>query len=107
MDRRSTVIRGLLANRPVCRVELAFSGFNVAEYGVWVAVLVYAYERGGTPLTAAVAVAQLIPAAIVAPLAATLTDRRGGAIALRRGYWLQAAALGATAALLLSAAPEF
>lgn len=107
MDRRSTVIRRLLTNGPVRRVELAFSGFNVAEYGVWVAVLVYAYERGGTTLTAAVAVAQLIPAAIVAPLAATLTDRRGGAVALRRGYWLQAAALGATAALLLTAAPQF
>jgi hypothetical protein len=106
MDRRSTVIRRLLNNRPVCRVELAFSGFNVAEYGVWVAVLVYAYERGGTTLTGAVAVAQLIPAAIVAPLAATLTDRRGGAVALRAGYWLQAGSLSATAALLLTSAPQ-
>jgi MFS family permease len=106
MDRRATVLRRLLADRSVCRVELAFSGFNLAEYGVWVAVLVYAYERAGTTVTAVVAVAQLVPAAIVAPLAARLTDRCGGAVALRRSYWLQASALGATAAFLLAGAPD-
>jgi len=95
-----------LADRPLCRVELAFSGFNFAEYGVWVAVLVYAYERAGTTMTAAVAVAQLLPAAIVAPLAARLTDRHGGAVVLRRGYWLQAAALAATATLMAAGAPD-
>jgi hypothetical protein len=106
MDRRTTVLRRLLANRSICRVELAFSGFNLAEHGVWVAVLVYAFERGGTTMTAAVAVAQLVPAAIVAPWAARLTDRHGGAAALRRGYWLQATTLAGTAALLLAGAPD-
>ena len=86
-------------------MELAFGGFNLAEYGVWVSVLVYAYERGGALETAAAAVAQLLPAGLLAPVLARAVDRRGAACTLRRGYWWQAAALATTAALLLSGAP--
>lgn len=99
------MIKRLLADRRVRRTELAFSGFNMAEYGVWVSVLVYAYERGGTIVTAAVAVAQLLPAGLVAPVLARSVDRGGAAAALYRGYWLQASSIGATAVLLLTASP--
>jgi MFS family permease len=103
---RIAVIRRLLADRRVSGMEIAFCGFNLAEYGVWVAVLVYAYERGGTLVTAAVAVAQLVPAGLLAPVLSRSVDRHGAAAALRRGYWWQAAALAMTSALLLSAAPD-
>jgi hypothetical protein len=103
---RTALIRGLLADRRVRRVQLAFSGFNLAEYGVWVSVLVYAYQRGGTAVTGAVAVAQLLPAAVLAPVLARAVDRRGAAAALARGYWSQAVALGAASALLLVGAPD-
>ncbi len=102
---RIAVIKLLLADRSVCRMELAFSGFNLAEYGVWVSVLIYAYERGGALETAAAAVAQLLPAGLLAPVLARAVDRRGAACTLRRGYWWQAGALATTAALLLSGAP--
>jgi MFS family permease len=90
----------------VCLVELAFSGFNMAEYGVWVSVLVYAYERGGTSTAAIVAFVQLVPAAVAAPLLARATDRRDPARALRRAYWWQFAALGATSLLAYFATPD-
>lgn len=96
-----TVLSRVLANPSLRRVEFAFLGFGAAEYGVWVAVLVYAYQRGGTTLTAAIAVVQLIPAAIVAPLAAQMIARRGPASVLRIGYAVQALAVGATATLIL------
>jgi MFS family permease len=78
------VLRRVLASRPLRRVELAFLGFSCAEHGVWVAMIVYAYQQGGTAEAAAIAVIQLLPAAVVAPWASRLTDRRGGRIQLRR-----------------------
>ena len=106
MRGRTDVLRRVLANRQVCLMELAFSGFNMSEYGVWVAVLVYAYQRGGTTATAIVAVAQLVPAALAAPMLARAADRHDPVRALRRGYWWQAAALGGTSLLVYVGAPD-
>src|SRR5689334_8868516 len=102
---RMGVLRRVLANRGLRRVELAFLGFGIAEFGVWVAVLVYAYQHGGTTVTAAIALLQLLPAAIVAPLTATLADRRGGAVGLRIGYVTQTIAIGFSAVASLLHAP--
>jgi MFS family permease len=104
--RKSVAVLGrVLRNPRLRRVELAFAGFAMAEYGVWTAILVYAYTRGGTTTAGLIAVLQLVPAAVVAPLAAAVTDRRGGAFALALGYALQAMATGATGALILAGAP--
>jgi hypothetical protein len=102
---RLSVLRRLLDDGGVRRLELAFSGFNVAEYGVWVSVLVYAFEHGGAPAAGIVAAAQLLPAAVLAPVLARSIDRRGAARALCNGYWLQATALGSTSLLMLATAP--
>ncbi|HEY1507577.1 MAG TPA: MFS transporter [Solirubrobacteraceae bacterium] len=88
------------------RVQLAFGGFTIAEYGTWVSVLVYAYERGGSTQAALVALAQLLPAGLAAPLLSSLADRRGAASALRLGYWTQSLTLAATSALILISAPD-
>jgi hypothetical protein len=102
---RAAALRRVLATPGLRRLELAFLGFGAAEYGVWVTVLVYAYQRGGTPTAATIAVVQLVPAAIVAPLAARLVDRRGGAVMIRIGYVAQAGAMGLTATSVVLGAP--
>lgn len=105
MADRMGVLRRVLRNRWLRRVELAFLAFGLAEYGVWVSVLVYAYRRGGTTAAAVVAVVQLLPAAAVAPAGGMLVERMGPARALRIGYAVQAVSIGAATVAMLADAP--
>ena len=99
------VARIVLRNRGLSRIVLAFGLFNLADWARWLAILVYAFERGGAPEAGFVSVAQLVPAAVVAPLAANLGDRFSRERMLQLAYWSQAVALLATAAALLAGAP--
>jgi hypothetical protein len=99
------VLRRALDNRTLRRVELGFAGFNAAEYGEWVAVLVYAYGRGGTTVAAVVAAVQLVPSAFAAPVLASLADRYPPGQVLIAGYLGVAVTTGLTGAVMLAAAP--
>ena len=87
------------------RALLAFLVFSIAEWAVWLALLIWAYDRSGVGGASLVSVVQLVPAVVVAPLAASLGDRmpRGRALAL--GYLLQAVTMGVTAAALAADLP--
>ncbi|HJU01035.1 MAG TPA: hypothetical protein VJ966_07500, partial [Actinomycetes bacterium] len=69
LRRLAGVVRTVAANPGLLRAELAYVGFNVAEWSTWVSILAYAYQVGGAPATGLAAVVQLVPAALVAPLA--------------------------------------
>ena len=73
-DRRGHVttgpagVIGRIARSPdLRRVFGAFLLFNTAEFGTWVAILLYAYERTGPESVGIVALLQLVPAALAGP----------------------------------------
>jgi len=99
------VFRAVLRRRDLRRVELAYVGFNVSQYAVWVAMLVFAYARGGTTAASLVAVLQMVPAALFAPFLGMLGDRYPAARVLVWGYVAQAAGMGVTGAAIVLDAP--
>ena len=103
--RTARIFRAVLANRDLRRVELAYAGFNGAEYAVWIAMLVFAFGRGGTNEASFVAILQLAPAAIFAPFLALLADRHRPVLVLFGGYLVQAAGVGITAIAIAADAP--
>ena len=87
------------------RVELAFFGFNMAEWAIYIAIAVYAYGQSGARGVGLVSAIQLIPAAVFAPFASVLGDRYRREVMLLVAYGVQVATIGATAVALLLDAP--
>jgi hypothetical protein len=100
------VLRMVARNRELRRVELAYANFTVAEWGTWLAMLVYAYANGGVKAAGVLATAILVPAAACAPPLAAFAERYAPGRALVAGYLGQAVTCGAVAvAMLLGAQP--
>jgi len=96
-----TGLGAVRSNRFLRRALPAYLLFNVVEWATWIALLVWAYDAGGVTGASFVAVVQLVPGVVLAPVLAVRADRlpRGRALAL--GYATQGLAfLGAAVALL-------
>jgi MFS family permease len=96
------VVAVVARNGPLRRIQAAFALFNSAEWATWVAMIVFAYGRGGAGEAAVVTAAQLVPAALLAPVAASIGDRQPPGRALLAAYCAQALACCIGGAALLS-----
>ncbi len=105
MKQAWAAMRAVLHSRELRRAQAGFCGFNFAEQGVWVAMLVYAFERGGAGEAGVVSIVQLVPAMLAAPFLGTLADRVAPTRVQTVGYAIQGAAYAATAAVMLAGGP--
>jgi hypothetical protein len=99
------VLAAASGNRRPLRVVAAYWIFITTEYSVWIAILVYAYERGGVRAAGLIGVAQLAPAALAAPLVATIADRNPPVRVMVASYVIQGGSYAAAAALIWADGP--
>jgi MFS family permease len=90
-----------IRNKNIRRVELAWGAAIAAEWAHFVALGVFAYQEGGTAAVGVAGLVRLLPAAVVAPFAASLGDR------FRRERFLMMLTLVGAAALAASAAAAY
>src|ERR1700747_3342315 len=93
-----SVLGALARNANLRRVELAWGASIAAEWTHFVALGVFAYSAGGASAVGIAGLVRMLPAALVAPFAATLGDR------FRRERFLIAVSLAGAGALGGSAA---
>ena len=96
----AAAFRDVLSLGTLRRVLSAWLLFNAAEWAIWVAILVYAYGASGPASVGLVAVAQLVPAALAAPLTARLSERMVPERALTLAYLVIGLAMAATGAAM-------
>jgi MFS family permease len=91
----------VFGNEDLRRLELAWSGSIIGQWGYEVALAVFAYRAGGATAVGLVGLVRLLPAAVVAPFAALLGDR------FRRKRIMVAADLARASAMAGAAAAVF
>ncbi len=102
--RQLSVVRAVAADPRLRRLEAAYLLFALTEYATWLAVTVWAYQRGGAREAGVAAFVQLVPAGLVAPVAATAGDRVRRDRMLAAGMATVAAACALTGAAMLAGA---
>lgn len=111
MGERTGAAAGVLAsalhNPPLRRIALSYGLFTGAEWGVWIALLVYAYDRGGTSASSLIAITQLVPCALLGPLIGVMADRNRPGRVLVVGYAVQCATMAGVAIAIATGAPTW
>ena len=95
----------VFANKDLRRLELAWSGSIIGQWGYEVALAVYAYRAGGATAVGLVGLVRLLPAAMVAPFAALLGDRFPRKRVMVTADLVRACAMGGAAAAVFGGAP--
>ncbi len=96
MPGRLGVVVAVFRSQILRRLEAAYLVFSFGEWSTWVAVIVYAYGRGGAAEAGVVVFIELAPSVVGAPAVAALGDRFARARVLFGTYVVQAALMAAT-----------
>jgi MFS family permease len=101
------VFGSALRNRALRRVELSYGLFTGAEWGMWIALLVFAYRHGGASASSLIAIVQLAPCAVLGPLLGAWADRNRAGRVLLVGYLVQGVTLAGVAAAIATGGPTW
>jgi hypothetical protein len=99
------VLADIARNRALSRLLLAYTILIVAEFGEWLALIVYAYGRGGAAAAGLVTLVQLVPAILLAPVLSARLARLGPARVLTHSYAASVVALACCGTAILAHAP--
>lgn len=91
-------LRAALANHALVRATAAYLCSDIAEWALWVGVLVHAYDVGGARWAGFASLGLLVPAMLVAPVAGRIADGARPLRALLVVYTVEAIGLTAAAA---------
>lgn len=94
-------------NPALRRLQLAWVGSLLGTWSYVVALSVYAYGHGGSSAVALIVVVRAIPAALVAPLAATLADRFPRRLVMIWADAIRAVLMGCAAVAIASGSPAW
>jgi MFS family permease len=97
VKRLSSALRQVVANRQLRRVEAGWLIGIAAEWAFLVSLLVYAYDVGGVLAVGLVSTVRMLPAALLAPILASLTDRLPGGRVLVAVHACRGVAVGLAA----------
>jgi len=100
-------VRPVLKTGRLVRVLGAYVGSVIGEWALWVAVLVYAYQAGGSTLAGMTSVGLLIPASVAAPFAGYAADGARPERVLFLVYVVEAASLTCAAVLAVVGGPAW
>ena len=92
-------------NRSLLCVELAWLAFNGAEWGVWLALMVWAYTIGGAAAASLIVIVQLVPCIFVSPYLGAITDRARAGRVLFIGLLVMGGTMAGVAAAIALGAP--
>jgi predicted MFS family arabinose efflux permease len=98
-------LRAVFANPALRNLQLAWLGSSSGHFAYAVALSVFAYRQGGASAVGLVWLLRTLPAAVVAPFTAVLSDRYRRERVMLLGNLVRAAATGATAGAVLWGAP--
>ena len=75
LSESASAFRAVFSNPQLRRIQVAWAGSETGKWMYVVAVSVFAFRTGGAAAVGIVSLIRVVPAAVIAPFAAVLTDR--------------------------------
>lgn len=94
-----------LRSPDLAKALVAYAAFSITEWAAFIALIVYAFQDGGSLMVGAVSLLQLIPAAVLAPVGSVLGDRYRRERVLLLAHAALAGTIALAAVALMTEAP--